>query len=300
MNQEDTAQYVLARHGRSFHWAGRFMARDKLRRAAELYKLCRHIDDAVDEAATARQAHDRLVANMRQARAGLANLLAETPDTPVTDAQCYAALEELGKGVASDIAAQDIANEDELLIYAYRVAGTVGILMCRILNVNKTCALPFAIDLGVAMQCTNMARDIGEDAQMGHCYIPRNWRDTNGEVPASAILRLLDMAEDYYISAEYGMAYLPVGARLAILCAARVYRHIGCKIAKNPGAVFTRRIYVPRTEKVLVTARAMGSFIAHKKFRQAPRAYDDALHESLAGLPGVEAAFNRHSMEDGQ
>ena len=291
---EQQAQTLLAHHGRSFHWAGRFMARDKLRRAAALYKLCRHIDDAVDEAPTKQAAHDRLSANMRRARTELKNLLAETSNTGIADELCYAALEELGRGVGDDIEAQNIADTDELLVYAYRVAGCVGILMCRILGVQDSAALPFAIDLGIAMQCTNIARDIGEDAQTGHCYIPRNWRDANGDVPASAILRLLDMAEDYYTSAEYGMAYLPAGAGLAILCAARVYRRIGCKIAKDPDAVFIRRIYVTRAEKALVTTRAIADCVAHKKFHQIPSAHDAKLHDALTGLPGTEEKAAQH------
>ena len=294
---EQQAQTLLARHGRSFHWAGRFMARDKLRRAAALYKLCRHIDDAVDEAPTRQAAHDRLAVNMRRARTELKNLLAETPNTGIADELCYAALEELGRGVGDDIEAQDIANIDELLVYAYRVAGCVGILMCRILGVSDSRALPYAIDLGIAMQCTNIARDTGEDAQTGHCYIPRNWRDTNGDVPASAILNLLDMAEDYYTSAEYGMAYLPAGAGLAILCAARVYRHIGCKIVKDPDAVFIRRVYVTRIEKALVTTRAFADFVAHKKYHQRPPVHDDTLHDALAGLPGT--ADEQHAQSTG-
>jgi phytoene synthase len=287
MSTEETAEHVLARHGRSFHWAGRFMARDKLKRAAELYKLCRHIDDAVDEAATWEAAHEQLTRNMDKARAELRNLLARTPGTGIPDSLCYAALEELCRGVAGDIAQQNIADKDELLVYAYRVAGTVGILMCRILNVDDNRAVAYSVDLGIAMQCTNIARDIGEDWRAGHCYIPRDWRTADGAIKPEAIVRLLKLADKYYTSAEAGMAYLPAGARLAILCAARVYRRIGTKIARNPEAAQTRRIYVPAHEKALVTARAIGAFVARKKFHHTPPPHDDHLHNALAGLPGI-------------
>lgn len=297
MSRQETAEQVLARHGRSFHWAGRFMARDKLKRAAELYRLCRHLDDAVDEAATREEAHAQLQRNMAKARTGLGGLLKRTPGTGIPDALCYAALDELGRGVAGDIDHQDIADQNELLVYAYRVAGTVGILMCRILNVADSRAVGHGVDLGVAMQCTNIARDIGEDRQAGHCYIPLDWRTRDGTIEPEAIMRLLRLADQYYTSAEAGMAFLPAGARLAILCAARVYRRIGCKIAQNPEAVTARRVYVPGHEKALVTARAMADFVAHIKFHQTPPPHDDRLHTPLAGLPGIADTFH-HQRED--
>jgi phytoene synthase len=162
----EAAKAVLKRNSRSFHFASRFLGNRHGERAARLYALCRAIDDLADEAPDAVLADARLASLLQAiaaddhtdaiASAALA-LRAET-GLPVD------ALEVLIYGVRSDLQPVAIPDEARLVDYAYSVAGTVGLMMCSVLDVDDPRAAPFAVDLGIAMQLTNIARDVGADA----------------------------------------------------------------------------------------------------------------------------------------
>ena len=143
---------------------------------------------------------------------------------------------ELIAGMASDAETVRVADEAELLRYCYRAAGTVGLMMCRVLDAREPAAAAHAVDLGIAMQLTNLCRDVADDARMGRRYLPAS---LVGDLPPgdliepspalrpkvrAAVARLLALAELYYASGEAGLPFLPVRARAGILVAGRVYR----------------------------------------------------------------------------
>ena len=224
------ARAVLQRHGRTFFVASRLLGRRHAERAAVLYAFCRHVDNLADEASDPTSARAALAAVQHALRTGLAPdpwtraMLALQSETGMAVGPAL----DLVAGVAGDLEDVRVADEAALLLYSYRVAGTVGLMMCAALDVHDPRAHPFAIDLGIAMQLTNIARDVGEDARMGRRYLPASWI---GEVAPAAIAepdlplqrqlqdatrRLLALADRYYASGESGLAYLPRRARLRL------------------------------------------------------------------------------------
>ena len=205
---------VLARHGKSFYWASKFLGVELADRAARLYQFCRYVDDLADgdlpdrqeslEDIRARLAGKELAAGL-EIEAFI--VLANSNNIPLSAAS------ELLDGMLSDQNPTAVADEAELLRYCHAVAGTVGLMMCRVLNCVEPRADSFAIDLGVAMQLTNISRDILEDAKMGRRYLPASWanftpaqiakaglgdEDTDcREHVADGIARLLDLSEQY-------------------------------------------------------------------------------------------------------
>jgi len=160
------ADQLLTQRGRTFHWARRLLSTRHAERATRLYGFCRHIDDLVDDSASLANARAALVA-VRQA------LQTGQSDDPVTCdmLQLMRACDinptiplELIDGVESDLGAVRVTDMAELLRYCYRVAGTVGLMMTDALDVSAPEALPHAVDLGIAIQLTNICRDLREDA----------------------------------------------------------------------------------------------------------------------------------------
>lgn len=292
----DAARDVLRRHGRTFHFASHLLGPRHAARAATLYAFCRHVDNLADEAS------DPVSARLALARVYSALLTARAED-PWTSALLslqsgggfsVAPALELIEGVASDLATVRVADEDALVRYAYRVAGTVGLMMCAVLDVDDPRAHPFAIDLGIAMQLTNIARDVGEDARMGRRYLPSRWI---GDVPPEDIVapdaslqrqlreatrRLLAQADRHYASAESGLGFLPVRARLAILTAARTYRAIGHRIAANGYRSWDQRAVVGSTAKAGYAATALLAFATTPRLHRRDARHDASLQAALA------------------
>ena len=163
----------MRENGRSFHFARIFLTQAQGERAARLYAFCRYVDDLADETRN----HAKALRELDDARRQLAQRTATHPRlddfiqlAEETDIDISIAIS-LIDGVASDLSEVAFQSEEQLLRYAYQVAGTVGLMMCGVLGVKKKAAYPFAIDLGIAMQLTNIARDIQEDAINGRCAI---------------------------------------------------------------------------------------------------------------------------------
>ena len=170
------AKQVLARHGKSFYWASLFLGSELADRAARLYQFCRFVDDLADG-----DLPDRLD-SLEDIRAGLTDpqhpAVAAIPELGAfmalateTNIPLNAAAELLD-GMLRDQHPTALESEAELLRYCHAVAGTVGLMMCRVLNCQHPRADHFAIDLGIAMQLTNIARDVLEDAEMDRRYLP--------------------------------------------------------------------------------------------------------------------------------
>jgi phytoene synthase len=297
------ARQTLKRHGKSFHWAGLLLAREPAARAATLYAFCRHLDDLADgrDAAAARAglaAARRDLALGRSAEPSIDAFLRMAAGQPESLAAAVILIDTL----AADTGTVQIPTWDDLIRYAYGVASTVGILMCAALDVRNPKALPFAVDLGIAMQLTNIARDVKEDAQRGRVYLPQ--QASPGELTATGLLeadplirqaaqavieQVLRRAADYYRSADRGMRFLPWRGRLAILTAARVYEAIGGAV-KRRNAYWRGRVYVGTVGKFWHTLRAVAALLGDPRYWSGarPPRHDPVLHRALRGLPGAE------------
>ncbi len=293
---DQDSRAVLAHHGRSFNWAGRFLSPAKLDRAARLYAFCRYLDDLADEE------HDivRASHNLRQVQADLTAGTSHRPDVADFFDLCdgapsaIAGARMLADMLVADLEPMRLARAAELKDYALGVAGCVGVMMCPVLEVREQeRALPFAIDLGLAMQMTNIARDVLEDAGRTRVYLPAEWTDGPLEPEAlvagtgddrarawTGVLHLLEEADRYYDSARTGLCFLPLQARAAIHVASRVYRGIGGVIRRGgPARYWQGRAFTTRSRKIILTAGALAGLTVLPG-RLAAR-HDTALHDEI-------------------
>ena len=296
-----TADKALAAYGKSFHWARRFLGQNMGIKAARLYQFCRVLDDMADgdiehgpkrlslirkDLLTAGTANDPLLEHFRPF------LTQQKFPTKVIVA--------LIDGLLSDQKPVRVKSEAELLSYAYHVAGTVGILMCNVLDCDNEQALGHAIDLGIAMQLTNIARDVLEDAGMGRRYLPASWvgnlapqqiimlaKTPDGDAAlkvTNAVSRLLTLAEDYYKSGITGLSYLPLRAHISIAIAALVYRQIGVQLAQQDYPWHGGRQSTSISTKVRCSLRAFDTL--RLRFQKTPP-HESNLHDAIRGLPYV-------------
>ena len=283
---------VLARHGRSFRLTGRLLPRAELVAAAELYAICRAVDDLADEtadSAAARESLLRLAALRGEAQHPLADAFASLARRGVPREP--AAL--LAATVLGDVGPVRAADEAALLRYANGATGTVGLMMCAVLGVADRAALPHAMDLGIAMQLTDIARDVAADAACGQLYLPAAWLPPDygpadvaccPEPAFAAVRRVLARADRHYRSAEHGLRYLPPRVRPAIRAAARLYEAIGPRLLRLgvDHLAAGRRCVVPRWRRLVLVGACL-------RPGPAPAPHDPALHLLLQGLPGAHA-----------
>ena len=292
---------MLKRHGKTFAWAAHLMPRRDADRLARLYAICRRLDDLADLDGGA-AAKGRLLALRTQPwSACSSDLIARELATMVANMGLNpASMQQLLDGLISDLDHQVIADEPRLIRYAYLVAGTVGLMVCDVLDVDAPTARSAAINLGIAMQLTNIARDVHEDAVSGRRYLPMSWWDVAPKdivnpspdmqrTGAIAVLRLLDLADGYYDRASCGFAFLPLSSRIGLAVAARVYRGIGAELRRRGGAFHQGRVYVPRWRKAVLTVAAIGSLASPPK-----PAIDLHLHPVILDPipPSSKAAIN--------
>jgi 15-cis-phytoene synthase len=307
------ADAALTSKGRSFHWARRLLGPVHAARATRLYGICRHIDDLADEGESFDKARLALTAFSDGLLSGVST------DPIVIDAlallhECQidpAILQELVNGVSSDLGLVRMSDEDALIRYCYQVAGTVGLMMCGVLDVKNSDAYAHAIDLGIAMQLTNICRDVREDAQHNRRYLPEAHvgqlepaalivPDKDAVIQArSSLIRLLALADVYYRSGENGLAYLPPGARNAILVASRVYGGIGTELARSSHDCWSGRAKVSTLGKVRITARTLLKGVFTPLLWWPVHTHSTQLHRALVGLPGVTQTHQRSSDDRG-
>ncbi|MBC7501500.1 MAG: phytoene/squalene synthase family protein [Herminiimonas sp.] len=295
----DDADTVLATRGRSFYWARHLLGSRHAARATRLYRFCRYVDDLADEAPSpelALQALDALGTDIA-GQQGTNALVADVLDLMRECAIEPAIMLELIHGVRSDLGEVRFVDEASLLRYCYRVAGTVGIMMCRVLDVRDDAALRHAIDLGIGMQLTNICRDVADDAALGRRYLPATLvgpcepaallspGPTLRPVVTMGVEVLLATAERYYCSGEQGLHYLPSGARAGILVAARLYRAIGRRLAHHNHDYWSRRITVSTVGKMGLTLQALSELAVGRSATGSDIRHDALLHAPLAGLP---------------
>jgi phytoene synthase len=273
---------ILATGSKSFALASRLLPARVRAPAAALYAFCRVADDAVDDAGSeARGALVELQGRLERMVSGapidhpvdraLARVMAEhgLPRGP---------LDALLEGFAWDVEGRCYETLEDLYGYGARVAGTVGVAMTVLMGPRAPLTLARACDLGVAMQLTNIARDVGEDARKGRLYLPRVELRRHGVDPdaflahpapsaaVSEVVRgLLDAADALYARADAGIELLPRDCRLPIRAARLVYSDIHRSIRRNGFDTVTRRAYVTKPRKLLLVARAwMGGLVARR------------------------------------
>ncbi len=242
----DNAKSVLKKNGKSFHWAGKFLPKECINRAAELYTLCRILDDIADGELNSLKDLSNIKSNIQKKTFKNLENSYSIKYPKFLNSYSKKALIDLIDGLILDQKEILFKKEAELIRYSYHVAGTVGIMMCDALKCDNGLAKSFAIDLGIAMQLTNIARDVLEDAKMGRRYLPGTWvknispkeivlaAKTNDlkkiHIISKGIKKLLILAEQYYFSGERGFTFLPLNTRVAISVASGVYREIGVQL----------------------------------------------------------------------
>ena len=259
----------LEKHGKSFYWASFFLPNKNKGAASELYSICRYFDDLADETPTDQSG--KLKSEFEQIYNNAEhpiNKFFKSNNIPIQ------ILGDFIQGLIQDQKLVRLQTEKDLIEYSYQVAGTVGLMMQPLILVKNKNANKHAVDLGIAMQLTNIARDIYEDANMNRVYVPKEWlreisiehlkNDSIDEVQAqmSAILRkLIDLSEIYYQNGFSGMKYIPIKTRLAIFFAAKIYRAIGMKIKSNKYKYSNKRVYLNKLNKMWVTIKSLPEFI---------------------------------------
>jgi phytoene synthase len=287
------ARATIAHHSKSFALASRLLGRRLRDQTSVIYTWCRRADDAVDTAPAGRDAIARLEHELASAYAGTARdpVLAAFGEVARARQIPIAYPRELLAGMAMDVDEVTYDTVDDLLLYAWRVAGVIGLMMTHVFGVTDDAALVPAAHLGIAMQLTNICRDVAEDWTLGRLYLPTELlaRHTSrrlvfGEtLPRYAIAQtrrdLLSLAERYYRSADHGVAALPYRAAIAVRAARAVYAQIGREIA---GSGYTlARAVVPTSTKLALVAGA----IARGTFRLPRRTHIPTRTLELADVP---------------
>jgi 15-cis-phytoene synthase len=248
----------LSIYAKSFNWAGFFLPKKTYLKCSALYSFCRVLDNIADEKGdldfkkkkffnfvnnfNKRNYNDSIIKNML-------NLMDEFKISKKI-------VNDLFDGIETDLKKEvHLNSKKDLLIYSYRVAGTVGLMMAKILNVKSKEALKSAVDLGIAMQLTNISRDVEEDAKNNRFYIARNFK---------SIQQTLLLADLFYESSFLSIKKIPLNFRFSILVARRVYRKIGHNILKKKNIESYKdagKIYVSNPNKILQTILSLYDLI---------------------------------------
>ncbi len=266
---------MLRGGSRSFHAASRLLPRRVMQPATALYAFCRVADDLVDAAGGGAGALDGLHRRLDAVYAGApAN---QPPDRALAAVVAShrlprALLDGLLDGFAWDAAGRQYQDLHELQTYAARVAGTVGAAMAVLMGARGPEVVARACDLGVAMQLSNIARDVGEDARAGRLYLPRAWLQDAGIDPdawlarprftpalGEVVIRLVATADAFYQRAEPGIAALPWDCRPGIGAASRLYAAIGHRVLAAGGNSINSRAVVPAGGKFVLLGRAVAA-----------------------------------------
>jgi len=264
---------TIRQGSKSFHAASRLLPERVRQPAFALYAFCRLADDSVDSGPADARTVERLYQRLDRIYAG--------EPAPTAVDRSFAAMvhdfdlprclpEALIEGLWWDVEGRRYASLDDLLAYAARVASTVGVMMTVLMGERRQPVLARACELGLAMQLTNIARDVGEDARNRRIYLPKAWLDEAGVEPerwlanpsytpaiAGLTARLVETAEHYYRQAMHGIAYLPLDCRPAITAAAMIYREIGRTLAATGFDSINRRTVVSDRRKAVLLSKAV-------------------------------------------
>ena len=278
----DQCRWMIKRGSKSFSLAAKLFDRETRDAAFFLYGWCRYCDDQVDQAGKA-QNQTELAKRVKALRDHTVSAFSfAQQQEPVFVALQYIAHRygipahyalELIEGMAMDARGARYATLKELLLYCYRVAGTVGLMMSHVMGLREESALKHAADLGIAMQLTNIARDVTEDAAMGRVYLPLSWLE-EAKIPPDGIVapehreklamltsRLLREADRYYGSGDAGLWHLSFRSACAVSAARHIYSEIGSLLLHKGARAWDRRTYVTGALKTRVVMRGVLSLL---------------------------------------
>ena len=240
----------LSIYAKSFSWAGFFLPKDTLKKCSALYDFCRVADNIADD-------DDKLEIKEKKFNQfendfnhkKFDNLIIKNMWDLIEEFNISLKIvQDLLTGIKSDIKKRvELNSKKDLIIYSYRVAGTVGLMMAKILKVNKKNSLKSAIDLGIAMQLTNISRDVIEDSKNNRFYINNDFE---------GISSTINLADNFYKNSFYSIKDIPISFRFSILVARRIYRKIGYKIMEKKNFENYQnsgKIFVSKSEKILET-----------------------------------------------
>ena len=249
---------LLKKHAKSFYWASFFLSNDTFNKCSSLYNFCRTLDDIVDD-------DNKLEIKKKKFFKFKKEFENKDPDNQIIkDMWSIINSENISKkiiidlfdGVETDLEEKvEINSKKDLLVYSYRVAGTVGLMMSKILKVNNKESLKGAIDLGIAMQLTNIARDVCEDKKRKRRYIKSDF---------SSIKETIYDSEIFYQKSFKSISSITLRSRFSVIVARRIYKKIGDYILKQKNIENYNKagkIYVPLFEKVIQTFLSIFDFV---------------------------------------
>lgn len=264
---------MLRGGSRSFFAASLVLPRGVRDPATALYAFCRIADDAVDHGADPGAALAELHDRLDRIYAGTPRDIAA--DRAFADVVARFSIpvhypRALLEGFEWDVGNRRYRDLAELHAYGVRVAGTVGAMVAMVMDIRDPLLIARACDLGVAMQLTNIARDVGEDARGGRLYLPTAWLREAGIDPedwlrsprfdqrlAGVVRRLLAAADDLYLRADGGISNLPPACRPGMYAARLLYAEIGRELERLGLDSVTRRAIVPWRRKARILADAV-------------------------------------------
>ena len=248
---------LLASHAKSFYWASFFLSKDIYLKCSILYNFCRTLDDIAD-GSDELEIKKKKFSNFKSdfINKNFNNLVIKMIWKVIDDVNISKKIIlDLFDGVETDLNVKvKMKSKKDLLVYSYRVAGTVGLMMSKILKVENKEALKGAIDLGIAMQLTNIARDVIEDKNQNREYIDNNF---------SSIKETINNAEIFYKKSFVAIKGIPIKSRFSVIVARRVYKKIGNYILKQKNIenyIKAGKIYVPVEGKILETILSIMDF----------------------------------------
>ena len=272
---------IIYNNSKSFFLASRFLSRNILKKVINIYTFCRLHDNLVDEGVSL----------------GSKNEINELTRTIKGYGIEEKIINELISGISSDINFKRYRSNKELIRYCYKVAGVVGIMMVQTIQIKVKEASYFAIDLGIAMQLTNIARDVLEDYKKDRIYLPEDTNikmETIGDLSReneikirNTVLKILQMADAYYISSINGIRYIPFRSRFSILLALRIYQAIGVKIKKTDTRFLHENIFTTKKEKIFIIFKTVIEFIIFFIVPLYKKRHNAYLHKNLNGLEKI-------------
>jgi len=250
---------LLKKNAKSFYWASFFLSNDTFNKCSSLYNFCRTLDDIVDDADNKLEVKKK---NFYKFKKEFENN--DPGNQIIKDMWSIVNSENISKkiiidlfdGIETDLEEKvEINSKKDLLVYSYRVAGTVGLMMSKILKVNNKESLKGAIDLGIAMQLTNIARDVCEDKKRKRRYIKSDF---------SSIKETIYYSEIFYQKSFKSISSITLRSRFSVIVARRIYKKIGDYILKQKNIENYNKagkIYVPLFEKVIQTILSIFDFV---------------------------------------
>ena len=249
---------LLKKHAKSFYWASFFLSSNTLSKCSSLYNFCRTLDDIVDDDDNLEIKKEIFSKFKRDfENKNLKNQIIKDMWSVIDNENISKRIIiDLFDGVETDLKEKVVINsKKDLLVYSYRVAGTVGLMMSKILKVKNKEALKGAIDLGIAMQFTNIARDVCEDKARNRQYIDHDFL---------AIQKIISESQIFYENSFNSISNIPIRSRFSVIVARRIYRKIGDYILKQKNIDNYNKagkIYVPMVEKIIQTFLSVFDFI---------------------------------------